>query len=89
MLIARDVVGRDDELVSHIEEDRARGKSPESDLRALEVDENADPTAGFVRCLAYGGIHGCMVSMVAVRQIETGDVHPGTHEAADGLDGTR
>ena len=89
VLIARDVVGRDDELVSHIEEDRARGKSPESDLGALEVDENANPTAGFVRCLAYGGIHGCMVSMVTVRQIETGDVHPGIHEAADGLDGTR
>src|SRR5205085_3341074 len=83
--VAGHVIGGDDELVAGRDGDWAVREPAEPDLRALEVDEDADAAAGVVACLAYATVDGFVVGVAAVAQVEPRDVQAGLDELPDAL----
>ena len=54
-------------------------------LRSLDVLEDGDGTAHLGGGLAYPLDHADVGFVVAVAEVEPGDVHPGVHQAPDRL----
>ncbi len=86
-LVALDVARRDGEALPDAQRDGSLGEAAGADLGALQVDEDADGAAGGVaggpHVLADLLVHG----VVAVREVEAGDVHAGEHEGVQLLGG--
>src|SRR5690606_19861154 len=83
------VVGADDVLdgdahgVAGAPLDRAAGERTETDLRALQVGEDADGPAGVGGRRAYELVDLLVVVVVAVAEVHAGDVHPRFDEVTD------
>ena len=56
---------------------------PEPDLGALQVDEHGDPALGLVGRPADPEVDLLVVGVLAVREVQAGDVHAGLDEGAD------
>ena len=66
-------------------EGRAGGEPAEADLGALQVGEDADGAAGHVGGGAYPLVIGLVICVVAMAEVEPGDVHSGLDQRPDGL----
>ena len=64
---------------------RAVGEPAEPDLRALQVGEDADGAADLVGGLPHQPVGALVVRVLAVAEVEPGDVHPGLDEGGDPL----
>ena len=83
MLVTRDVLGGDDELVARAEPHRAAGELTEADLRALQVGEDADAPAGRVGPGPHPPVRLKVVGLVPVAHVEPGDVQAGPDQRGD------
>lgn len=77
------VLDGDGELVAAFKEYRTFGEAVEPDLRALEVDEDADAAAGLVGGLADAAVAFFVLQLGAVAEVESGDVHTGVDQGLD------
>ena len=87
ILRARHVLGRDREHVAGGEEVRAVGESAQADLRALQVREHPDGATGLVARPARVRVRLLVHGVVAVAQVQAGDVDSGAHQVRDRLVG--
>ena len=59
------------------------GEPPEPDLRTLQVGQHADGAAGGIGGGAHPFVGGFVVGVVAVAEIQSGDVHSGLDQRPD------
>src|SRR5918995_463732 len=89
LLVAGDVPSRDREAGAGDELDRALLEAGGADLRTLQVDEDADRPPRRVARRADVLVHPLVVGVVAVAEVQPGDVHARAHELAEVLGGRR
>src|SRR6185437_16485602 len=87
VLVTGDVLGGDDEAVATLQSDRSRGEGAETDLRALQVDQDADRAARLVGGLAQVEVPGLVLGVRAVRQVQPADVEAGGDQGLQLLGG--
>ena len=87
--ITRHIVGRHREGVAHRQQHRTRGEAPQTDLGALQIDEDADRTSRDVARLTHPVVGRAVVVVTAVAEVEAGDIHAGLDKAQDLLVRTR
>lgn len=82
-VVAVDRAGRDGEALAGAQRDRTAGEATGADLGALEVDEDADGSAGRVAGGADVAVDLLVHGVVTVGEVEAGDVHAGVDEGAE------
>lgn len=87
--VTGDFPGGDGEALAVGQRDLAFGELGQPDLRALQVDEDADVFAGLLRCSANPVVDALMLGVGAVAEVQPSDVHTCLDEFQDALRGGR
>jgi len=87
LAVADDVLGGDLEDVTDLELVRAVLEAAETDLRPLQVDQHGDGSTRVLSGTTHVGVVGIVHGVVAVAEVQTGDVDPRVDQGTDLLIG--